>query len=207
MTQPASVPRRTQAERRAASRERLLDAALACLADRGYAGTSLPEVLRRAQLSNGAMWRHFPSKAELMVAAALHSEQQLAESTAQISLDLLTPQERLDVAVDQVWRFTTEPAFLALIELLHASRADLELAEAMRAADRQAGEIFFDIVARCVGPTAAAHPDFQRNVRLLGLVLYGVGLTCGLRGSVAVDSLRHEVQQVMHVLFEPGAGS
>jgi len=207
VTEPAGSPRRTQAERRAASRERLLDAALACLAERGYAGTSLPEVLRRAQLSNGAMWRHFPSKAELMVAAALHSEQQLADSTAQVSLDLLSPVERLDAAVEQVWRYTTAPAFLALIELLHASRSDPELAEAMRGADRQAGEIFFDTVTRCVGPTAAAHPDFQRNVRLLGLVLYGVGLTSGLRGTVAVDHLRREVQQVMRVLFDDGTTS
>lgn len=201
MSQPAGSPRRTQAERRAASRERLLDAALACLAERGYAGTSLPEVLRRAQMSNGAMWRHFPSKAELMVAAALHSEQQLADSTAQVALDLLPAAERLDAAVEQVWRYTTEPAFLALIELLRASRSDPELADALRAADRQAGQIFFDVIAHCVGPSVAAHPDFNRNVRLLGLALYGVGLTSGLRGADAVDSLCNEVKQVMRELF------
>lgn len=207
MTEAAGSPRRTQAERRAASRERLLDAALSCLAERGYAGTSLPEVLRRAQMSNGAMWRHFPSKAELMVAAALHSEQQLAESTAQVALDLLPAEERLDAAIDQVWRYTSQPAFLALIELLRASRSDDELATALRAADHQAGQIFFDVVARCVGPAVAAHRDFQRNVRLLGLVLYGVGLTSGLRESDAVESLRAELKQVMRGLFEEGSRS
>src|SRR4051794_696858 len=65
----AARPRRSQAERRADSRQRLLDAALACLAEAGYARTTFAAVLARAGLSNGAMWRHFPSKAQLFLAA------------------------------------------------------------------------------------------------------------------------------------------
>src|SRR5581483_10029359 len=70
MTTIGAAERRTQAQRRAASRARLLDAAVDCLAERGYGGTTLPEIVRRAELSNGALWRHFRSKNELLVAAA-----------------------------------------------------------------------------------------------------------------------------------------
>src|SRR5437016_5007169 len=45
-------PRRTQAQRRATTRARLLDAAVDCLAEFGYQGTTLPDVARRAGLSN-----------------------------------------------------------------------------------------------------------------------------------------------------------
>ena len=73
----ATSPRRTQRDRRESSRARLLDATLECLAEAGYAGTSFPAILRRAGLSNGGLWRHFRSKAELLAAAMLHSEKLL----------------------------------------------------------------------------------------------------------------------------------
>ena len=49
-----------------ATRGQLLEAALECLIERGYAGTTLAEVTARAGLSNGALWKHFPTKAQLM---------------------------------------------------------------------------------------------------------------------------------------------
>src|SRR6185369_6387055 len=64
--------RRTQAERSATTRARLLDATIACLHDLGYAGTSTPEIARRAGLSRGAQLHHFPTKAELVTSAVEH---------------------------------------------------------------------------------------------------------------------------------------
>src|SRR5205085_9670279 len=68
----APTTRRTQAERRAETRGRLLDATLECLAELGYAGTTTTEVVRRAGLSRGAQVHDFPTKAELVVAAVEH---------------------------------------------------------------------------------------------------------------------------------------
>src|SRR5437667_2411507 len=98
--------RRTQAERREASRAKLLDAALSCLAELGYAGTTFPEVVKRAGLSNGALWRHFQSKAELLAAAALHSEQGLEARVRPRRLDDRPPGERLDLAVEALWQYS-----------------------------------------------------------------------------------------------------
>jgi AcrR family transcriptional regulator len=194
-------PRRTQAERRAASRSRLLDAALDCLAERGYAGTTFPEVLRRAGLSNGALWRHFRSKAELMVAASLHSEEQLINHPVPAGLDHLSPQQRLDSAVAELWTWIHQPAFQAMLELLRASRSDPELARQMTLSDERSAELFFAAVAARVGPQLAGRSDFQRNARLLGLALYGVGLTTGLRQAAAERRLLAEMQQLARALF------
>jgi AcrR family transcriptional regulator len=181
----------------------LLDAALACLAERGYAGTSIGEVLRRADLSNGALWRHFRSKAELMTAAALHSEERLAAWPSLAGLETLSADERLDRTVAHLWRWTHDPAFQALLELLHASRSDPEVAAALTATDRTAGEIFFDAFARMVGPEITAHPHFRRNARLLALTLYGSGLTYGLRSRAGEERLLAEVKSVVQLLFAP----
>ena len=192
---------RTQAERRAASRTRLLDAAVASLAERGYAGTTFPEVLKRAELSNGALWRHFHSKADLMVAAAMHAAAGFATWPMPDDLDRRTPPQRLAAAVALFWEHAHQPTFRAFLELLAASRTDAELAGLLAASNQQAGGLFFDAFGRVAGPVIQADPQYERNVRLLGLVLYGVSLTSDLRTTSGRERLGEEVQEMMAALF------
>lgn len=58
-------PRRSQAQRRAATRRTLLDAARAVFRDQGYAGTTTEEVVRRAAVTRGALYHHFDDKRDL----------------------------------------------------------------------------------------------------------------------------------------------
>ena len=58
----------TQAERRAATRARLLDAAEGLFAAQGYEATSTDEILERSGVSRGALYHHFPSKREVFEA-------------------------------------------------------------------------------------------------------------------------------------------
>src|SRR5919204_405289 len=51
--------------RLAAARERIVDAALAQLAEGGYASASVVAVARRAGVATGTVYRHFPSKGDL----------------------------------------------------------------------------------------------------------------------------------------------
>src|SRR3954470_14576480 len=71
MPEPARAPR-TQQQRRDETRRALLDAAVQSLIEVGFARTTTLEVQRRAQVSRGALLHHFPSKAELLVAAIDH---------------------------------------------------------------------------------------------------------------------------------------
>src|SRR5687767_4439256 len=68
----AATHRRSQEERSAATRERLLDATVECLVDLGYAKTTTTEVVRRAGVSRGAQVHHFPTKADLVQNAVVH---------------------------------------------------------------------------------------------------------------------------------------
>jgi hypothetical protein len=87
---------------------------------------------------------------------------------------------------------------------LRASRADTELTEALTNADERAADLFFSAVASLLGSEMAARPTFRRNVRMLGLILYGTGLTAGLRRPGDDRKLRAEVQESMHLLFGDG---
>jgi AcrR family transcriptional regulator len=63
---PYRPTERTEAKR-AATRERILDAALAQLADGGYASAGMSAVAARADIATGSLYRHFESKAALFL--------------------------------------------------------------------------------------------------------------------------------------------
>jgi AcrR family transcriptional regulator len=137
MALPATAtPRRTQAERRAETRGRLLDATLECLAELGYAGTTTTEVVKRAGLSRGAQVHHFPTKAELVVAAVEHLFQRRHEEFRQAFTELPAGDRSLDAAIDLLWKMFQGPTFDAWLELVVAGRTDPALrAEVVRVTD------------------------------------------------------------------------
>jgi AcrR family transcriptional regulator len=61
--------RRSQAERSAETRQRLLDAAITLMHERGLAGTSTNDIAEAAGVSRGALTHHFESREELIAAA------------------------------------------------------------------------------------------------------------------------------------------
>src|SRR2546429_2427822 len=72
----APTPGATPAE----TRQRLLRAAADVFAERGYDGTRVADIAAAAGVSNGAMYAHFASKAELLVGALrAHARRLLAE--------------------------------------------------------------------------------------------------------------------------------
>jgi AcrR family transcriptional regulator len=62
---PYRPTERTRA-RLAAARELIVDAAMAQLAEGGYASASVVGVARRAGVATGSVYRHFPSKSDLL---------------------------------------------------------------------------------------------------------------------------------------------
>jgi TetR/AcrR family transcriptional regulator, transcriptional repressor for nem operon len=54
------------------TRNELLDAALAVIRSKGYSATTVDDICRKAGVSKGSFFHHFPSKEHLAVAAAEH---------------------------------------------------------------------------------------------------------------------------------------
>ena len=64
----------------AETRERLLQAAADVFAERGYDGTRVADIAAAAGVSNGALYAHFSSKADLLVdALRTHGRRLLAD--------------------------------------------------------------------------------------------------------------------------------
>src|SRR3954452_22739136 len=78
-----TTPRRTQAQRSAATVDALLDATIECLIEDGYANTTTTRVAERAGVSRGAHLHHYQTRGALVAAAierlaTLRTEQGLA---------------------------------------------------------------------------------------------------------------------------------
>ncbi len=123
----AQRPRRTQAERRAQTQGRLLDAAIDCLVDYGYGGTTTTVVSSRAGVSRGAQLHHYPTRADLVAAAIEH----LFERMRRDYREVFPPGEGVDVgaAVDLLWSVFEKADFAAVLELYTAARTDDDLRE------------------------------------------------------------------------------
>jgi AcrR family transcriptional regulator len=125
----ARKPRGPNAERRAATRAKIMDAAVRCLAEFGYAATSTPLVARLAKVSRGSLLHQFPTKVDLILAVAEYA----LDARGQKVFDELRPYpdgpDRFLYGVDAVWASLHTPAAIALMEVTLAARSDPELAE------------------------------------------------------------------------------
>jgi AcrR family transcriptional regulator len=153
--------RRPQAERSLASRNRILDAAVACLLEDGYARTNTLTIQARAGVSRGRLLHQFPSKDELLVAAAHHVF--TAGVLAGVGDELpeaRTPGERIDAVIELLWHSFTQPQFWAATELWVAARTEPSLAEVVRPAERRLGRAIWARMDALFGPQIAAHPMY-----------------------------------------------
>ncbi len=112
------------------TRERLLRAAADVFARRGYDGTRVADIAAAAEVSGGALYAHFGSKAELLVAALrAHGPRLLAEVLA---ADPGRPITDLLLLVGQRLPRRRDARGYLIVEALVAARRDEDVARPMR---------------------------------------------------------------------------
>jgi AcrR family transcriptional regulator len=167
-------------ERTAESRSRILDAAVACLVESGYAGATTLRIQARAGVTRGRLLHHFPSRELLLVAAVHHlAAQRLAAAVERIDDDGagLGGIAQLDRGIDLLWRTFDEPYFWAAVELWTAARTDDRLQAALLPRERELGAAIRAALDRFFGPELTAHPRYPHVRDLLFTSMRGVGLT------------------------------
>ncbi len=129
-----------QAERRRITRGKLLDATIESLIDLGYSRTTTVEVGDRTGLSRGTQLHHFPSKADLLVAAIEYlADERSKEFETELESRLERGEDPVDTMVDMLWVMFSDPIYWATIELMVAARTDPELLSKLEAFERSLG--------------------------------------------------------------------
>ncbi len=168
-------PRRTQAQRSAEMRERLLDATIACLVENGYAATSTARVADKAGTTRGAQLHHFPSKESLVVAAIDH----LARRRAQAAIGEIGRRPDGHDPVSAVLRFLWEshqgPLFIATVELSVAARTDSVLAQEIKRVEPLVNDTIASAVAQLL-PDRTEHKALRNAIFTAMDALHGIML-------------------------------
>jgi AcrR family transcriptional regulator len=127
----------------AAMRQRLLDAAVACLIELGVAGTTTLAVQRAAGTSRGALLHHFPTHADLLAASVAELVKRNEQAVAAVRADVTQPHDKLCAAIDALafagrqpaispswscgrWRGPTQPLKQALIAAERTARREID---------------------------------------------------------------------------------
>ncbi|GGU02816.1 MULTISPECIES: TetR/AcrR family transcriptional regulator [Streptomyces] len=116
-----SPPKQPQQDRSRATRQRLLEAAVSCLAEHGWAGSTVSVVAERAGVSRGAAQHHFPTREALFTAAVEY----VAEERSQ-ALRALPAENRGEVVAALVDLYTG-PLFRAALHLWVAASNEEQL--------------------------------------------------------------------------------
>jgi AcrR family transcriptional regulator len=176
MPEPARVPR-TQQQRRDETRRALLDAAVESLIEVGFARTTTLEVQRRAEVSRGALLHHFPSKAELLVAAVDHLAEMRARELKQLANQLPEGRARTDAVLDLLWQCFSGTMFQVAMELRTAARTDPELRPVLVAGERALRDRIFAQAKTLFGKDVAEHPGIERALDLTLQLMIGAAMT------------------------------
>jgi AcrR family transcriptional regulator len=182
MVVPVAVQAPKQ-DRSRATRARIVEAAAACLVDLGYAGASTTAVARRAEVSQGSLFKHFPSKAQLLGATVTEI---LAGFVVDFRRDVdealaraprLEPAAVVQTAVGALWRIFRQPSMRAVFELYVAARTDPALeTELGPIIDRHRGAILAEAHRLFPDATGAARPEFDGAVEAVVFAMQGAAL-------------------------------
>jgi AcrR family transcriptional regulator len=171
-----AVARVPQQDRSRATRQRLLDAAVDCLARLGWGGSTVAVVAERAGVTRGALQHHFPTREDLFTAAIEHVA---AERIAfvQASLDALPAPgpARTEAVVAMIVHMYTDQYFKAALHLWVAAATEEPLRERVVALENRVGREAHRMAVACLGVDAHA-PGVREAVQATLDMARGLGL-------------------------------
>lgn len=172
----SAPPRRSQSERRAETRGRLLDATIESLIEVGYAGTTIRHVTELAGVSQGAQSHHFPHRVDLVASAfeqlAEQRESRYTERARELPDDAT---ERIRALLDLLWEDFSSPLFTVALKLWIAAAEDEELRKRLVPVERRIYDGLSQLAAEVAG-TLAAEPDFDRRLAVATNTVAGLAL-------------------------------
>jgi AcrR family transcriptional regulator len=148
---------RTQQQRREETVARLLDASIDTIIEVGYARASAAVIAKRAQVSDGALFRHFPTMGDFMAATAHEVMRRQLELVTKHVAEIPADQSALEAAVRIQWEVTANATNTVIFELMVAARTDEKLRTTLQEVLAEYATHIYD-TARAL-PGADAYPE------------------------------------------------
>lgn len=179
--------RRSNVDRSAATRSRILDATIRALYELGYGAVTNHIVAELAGVSRGAMMHHFPTRPDLLVATIEYAYGKLSGYRIQ-KLDKLKPGlPRFRALIDLAFDTAAKPEGFTVNEIRVGSRSDPDIAEAVTPVMTRIADDYARFIGRQVR-SAGMTPDDE----LRGLTAVA---TMAAR-SLSINKFTHPNQQM-----------
>ncbi|MFD0315710.1 TetR/AcrR family transcriptional regulator [Streptomyces flavalbus] len=160
-------------DRSRATRQRLLAAAVACLAEHGWAGSTVAVVAERAGVSRGAAQHHFPTREDLFTAAVEYVAEE--RSTALRALFPEGAQDDRRAVVAALVDLYTGPLFRAALHLWVAASNEEQLRPRVTELEARVGRETHRIAVELLGADES-RPGVRETVQGLLDMARGLGL-------------------------------
>jgi AcrR family transcriptional regulator len=170
----AKPNRRTQQERSADARARLLDAAISLICQLGYSRTTMTEIASRAGMTRGAIQHHFSGREMLVLAILGTLEKQIIDAFEQVAPDRdITVAAKIDTVVDALGAVAQSDAYLAVLDIWVSTRADRALARPVRASVVRATQQYRALWAR-IFKNELPNQAYEDALRIIVAMLRGM---------------------------------
>jgi AcrR family transcriptional regulator len=177
-----------------ATRRAVIDAAIACILERGFYRASSNQIAKRAGVSWGVIQYYFGSREALMLAVLEDGKGRFADVIGEVTIDGVTVAERLDQLLDVLAVLYGTPEYLAYMQITlnmdHDPATSAEVRTTMRVVAERSNDQLRNLLHRALGP-AAVVPDLVATTFL------------ALRGFVVSQQL---VDTMAYESFPPEAG-
>ena len=128
MTQ-STPTRRSQSQRRQATRNQILDACIAVIEVKGFTKCSMAAVAENAKITTGAIQHHFDSKSELICAVVTDRIFPTMDSPTDSIKSGASLTERCRYMVEAMWEYYGHPHYLVVWEILFATKNQTSIQE------------------------------------------------------------------------------
>lgn len=167
--------REPQQDRSRVTRQRLLEAAIDCLASLGWSRTTVALVAERAGVSRGAAQHHFRTREELVTAAVEYGSQTRLDRFREQLRDMAgQPIPTLDV-LRMLAELYTSPLFRASLQLWVAASSDPALREKVVPLEARVGREAHRVTVEILGADETI-PGVRETVQATLDMIRGLGL-------------------------------
>ncbi|VEB44511.1 transcriptional regulator BetI [Chromobacterium violaceum] len=184
--------RRTQQSRRESTIGKLVEAAIECLMESGYHGTSVQLICGRAGVSQGALFRHFATKNELMQPVGRKVVDDIFESALALAAQLPPGMSEEERIIALMKALVMSPRHIVLLELLMAARTTPDLRDIFLGSSSTYFRDRFVAMMASLFPRYAISTGFFATLLTMMTTMHGMALYRTLAEHPEGDRMREQ---------------
>jgi AcrR family transcriptional regulator len=166
-----------QAHKSQSTKQQILDAAVKCIVELGYANTTSVKISAKANMSRGATLHHFKSKGDIVAATVDYLYDKRKRAFENSARELPTDTDRVTVAVKSYWEHANHPLFVAFFELSVAARHDEELRKILVPAQKKFDEEWYAMALEIFPEWKSDSSAFKFALQLSQTLMEGIAIS------------------------------